>query len=474
VAPLPHHTHGQATLWVTKYKLASVLRISMHCVLLATRLGAASKLEERNKMLSEPSHSKKKNAIFIAITVIGAIFFLEVLASWALILRMRLAKTENFTKYEPTYFSLFNIPYRAGAKFGFYGDPTLGPFEYRITTRPNSQHQLDPELGYKELPGKYQVIFSRRARNESEWKRLFVNETINHDGTRWTGKCEPSSSINVYIFGGSNVHGFGVNDEQTFAFLFQQARKDMCIKLFAVNGYGLTQSFIKFHQLVGQIKSGDIIILGYEDYIGERNVVAPTWLRETRDWFKSHDLPEDSYMLPKAALDAQGKIRISYVQRRCDENGGYCDREDPTEDEMNRITAALINEIAKTSSAPVYLLHLWGSKNTPFLGLLSDSVHRISALPEDFDYVSMDSVMGFDPQHPGPYWHYAISRKLIETFTLPIRHSGYRRGGNETPVAGDRQPVITARLSQASIQQLGAGDHNNQCNTNAPSRGDII
>jgi hypothetical protein len=81
-----------------------------------------------------------------------------------------------------------------------------------------------------------------------------------------------------------------------------------------------------------------------------------------------------------------------------------------------------MNEIAKTSSAPVYLLHLSGSKKTPFLGLLSNSVHRISALPEDFDYVSMDTVMGFNP-HPGPYWHYAISRKLIEAFALPIHYT---------------------------------------------------
>jgi hypothetical protein len=56
------------------------------------------------------------------------------------------------------------------------------------------------------------------------------------------------------------------------------------------------------------------------------------------------------------------------------------------------------------------------------LGLLSGSVRRISALGEDFHYVSMDSVLGFDP-HPGPYWHYAISRKLIETLALPMRKS---------------------------------------------------
>ena len=55
------------------------------------------------KMLSEARHSKKI-ALFISVTGIGAIFFLEVFASWALMVRMRLQKSEDFTKSEPTFF----------------------------------------------------------------------------------------------------------------------------------------------------------------------------------------------------------------------------------------------------------------------------------------------------------------------------------------------------------------------------------
>ena len=95
-------------------------------------------------------------------------------------------------------------------------------------------------------------------------------------------------------------------------------------------------------------------------------------------------------------------------------NDHYCNQTDPSKDEMARTTAALINEIAKTSSAPVYLLHFDGSKQNPVFGFLSGSVRRISALKEDFDHVIRDDALGFDA-HPGPYWHYAISRKLIQT-----------------------------------------------------------
>ena len=119
-------------------------------------------------------------------------------------------------------------------------------------------------------------------------------------------------------------------------------------------------------------------------------------------------------MLPKAVLDERGVIHITPVQQSCDENDGYCDRTDPSKVEMAHITAVLINEIAETSSAPVYLLHFDGSKQNPIFGFLSSSVRKISALKEDFDYVIRDDVLGFDV-HPGPYWHYAISRKLIQT-----------------------------------------------------------
>jgi hypothetical protein len=355
--------------------------------------------------------SIKKAALFAAIAGVTALFFLEAITSWALMLRMRIANNQNFTKFEPTYFSLINIPYKAGVMFGFLGQP------YHLDAD-RAVFEPDADLGYRPLPGiKYRVTYSRRTHGGSEWERLRVNYTSTHDGARWTGECQPTST-NVYIFGGSSVAGAGVNDEQTFAFLLQQARKDICVKLFAVGGYGITQAFIQFQKLRNQIRPNDIVILGYEDSLDVRTVVAPSRLREVRDWFKRQGSPEERAMLPKAGLDDRGVIHITHVQQHCGENDGYCNQTDPSRDEMSRITAALINEIARKSSAPVYLLHCDGSKQNPIFGFLSESVRRISALKEDFDYSIKDDIMGFD-NHPGPYWHYAISRKLIDTLAIP-------------------------------------------------------
>jgi hypothetical protein len=369
--------------------------------------------------VSVSNGSKKKNALFAVITVAGALFVLEAFTSWALMLRMRLANHETFTQTEPTYFSLINLPYKAGVRFGLF-DQQLPQDEYRTDIEPSPSEQADAELGYKPLPGRYRVTFSSSVHGSSNWSHLRVNMTQMSDGTRWTGQCESNSRATVYVFGDSFTAGFGVNDEQTFSFLLQQARKDLCVKLFAVEGYGMTQSFILFNKLHNQIKPSDRIVLGYGDMLDDRTMVNPSRLREIEDWFKQkyQRLP-DNVMLPRAALDAKGAIRISYVQQRCHENGGYCDQTDPTQDEMTRVTAALINQITELSDAPVYLLHFNGTKHNPIFGLLSGSVRRISALPEDFDYFIRDNILGFDP-HPGPWWHYAISRKLIETLAAPI------------------------------------------------------
>ena len=112
-------------------------------------------------MLSEPL-PKKKTSLFAAIAAVGALVFLEVFASFAQLLRMRLAHTENFTEFEPTYFSLINIPYKAGLMFGLF-DP-FQPNEYRdADIEPSPSSKANAELGNKPLPGRYRVTFSRRT-----------------------------------------------------------------------------------------------------------------------------------------------------------------------------------------------------------------------------------------------------------------------------------------------------------------------
>lgn len=79
---------------------------------------------------------------------------------------------------------------------------------------------------------------------------------------------------------------------------------------------------------------------------------------------------------------------------------------------MTDVTAALVNQIAARSPARVYLLHFAGSPGNPVRGKVSRKVEVIGAVRSEFDFVVQDGIIGFDGR-PGPFWHYAISRKLL-------------------------------------------------------------
>ena len=240
---------------------------------------------------------------------------------------------------------------------------------------------------------------------------------MNEDGSRWTGTAEQDAEPAVYIFGDSFAFGSGVNDEHTFAYLLQQARPEWQVRLFALGGYSLTQAYLRFEHLKKSITDKDIVILGYADFYDKRQVLAPSWFRALNRWIakRNPDAHDRNFIWPKVSIADGDKIEISYIQENCLHNNSYCEDDDPSSIEMTNVTAALINYIASNTQAEVYLLHLAGDADNPVLAL-TRNITLVSALPSDFDYFIRDDIEGFDP-HPGPYWHYAISRKLLQVLS---------------------------------------------------------
>ena len=225
------------------------------------------------------------------------------------------------------------------------------------------------------------------------------------------GKFGGPNKPSLFVFGDSFVFGEGVNDEQTFSFLLQQAMPNFNVRLFAAGGYSLTQAFLNFERLKHEISDRDTIIVGYGDFYDIRHVIAPSWLRELNEAI-GMARGDRMGLLPKASVNPNGVISFSYIQQDCSINRLYCEQPDPTKEEMQNVTAALANHIAENTGAKVYLLHFAGVADNPVLHLLSKRFVLISALADDFDYQITDDVLGYDP-HPGPYWNYAIFKKLL-------------------------------------------------------------
>jgi len=281
-------------------------------------------------------------------------------------------------------------------------------------TLPHRMFASDNVLGWSVLPGQYTVNFKHRVNSYREWEVLPTKVTINDDRSRWTGVVSDPGKPNIYIFGDSAVFGWGVNDEQTFAYHLQMASPDYNVKLFAVPGYGLVHNYLQFLQMKEGIRPNDIVVITYADYYDIRNVAAPSRLREFDANLKSRfpgGLPAGAYKsTPRAELSGD-RLTTSVVEQDCDVIGDYCKQSDPPQSYLTAVSARLINEMGR-SAAQTMVLHFGGSKSNAVFNALDKNIKHVSALQEDFGYFLKDSVLHFDG-HPGPYWHYAISRKLL-------------------------------------------------------------
>jgi hypothetical protein len=166
--------------------------------------------------MSEHKLSPSKRLMFSFMLAGASLILLELLASSAILYRLRASNTENVSRSEVSDISLINILHEAGVRVGLFAE--LEPFEYRRETQPAPFLRPDAQLGYAGRPGTYLNTFSRMRNRttRSQWEHARFKVTINEDGRRWTGHSADDNKPSVYVLGDSWVFGTGVNDEQTF------------------------------------------------------------------------------------------------------------------------------------------------------------------------------------------------------------------------------------------------------------------
>jgi hypothetical protein len=355
--------------------------------------------------MDDHSRSPRPAVILAAalITVSVMIILAELMSSEALIYRYRDAGVLT----DGTISSVVLIK-KAAAKLGWI-EPDLPQFE--LGSIPSPFLREDPTFGWSASPGKYIHTFKRRRHAYDRWETLPVKVTINPDQSRWTGMPAQPEKPTIYVFGDSFAFGTGVNDEQTFAYHLQMARPHYNVKLFALAGYGLVQTYLNVQKLKSQISDRDILVIGYADYYDVRHVAAPSRLREIEQYMKEKNLPESELTkIPKAYIGRDDRLSIALAEQDCRVVRSYCDSDDPPLSEMTAVSLRLIHEIGRATDARTYLLYMRGRRDNPVVQ--KGGVEVISALQEDFGYFMSDDIVGFD-SHPGPYWHYAIAQKLI-------------------------------------------------------------
>lgn len=151
------------------------------------------------------------------------------------------------------------------------GFSAWSPDRYSFEIEPGDTFfQPDSVLGYRGRPGPFKLILS---------DVLTVKVTHNAEGYRITEP--PNDSMvqrpEIWIFGCSFTHGYGVNDEEAYPWLMQEALPQFTIRNFAVDGYGTYHAYLQLEQLLNRGEAPRAVVLAYGGFHDQRNVNDRHW-----------------------------------------------------------------------------------------------------------------------------------------------------------------------------------------------------
>ena len=131
-------------------------------------------------------------------------------------------------------------------------------------------HQPDPTLGWVNRPGHH----VRRLPNGGGT----IEVTILADGSRTTGSAAAGDGESVVLVGCSVTAGYGLTDDDTFAWKLQQLHPELRVVNFGTAAYGTFQSLLRMERTVAESRPS-LILYGFITQHEARNVATYDWLR---------------------------------------------------------------------------------------------------------------------------------------------------------------------------------------------------
>jgi hypothetical protein len=160
--------------------------------------------------------------------------------------------------------------------------------------------QPDSLLGYKHLPGKFEITI----RNKLVFEATHSTMTTNRITKRVSDTSFGKSKNEIWIFGGSSSYGWGINDDQTYAWLLQSYFKELEIVNFSVNGFGPLHSLIQFKEAIKKNKNVKAAIFAYGSYQDRRSTAS----RGRRKFFVGPWNKFGNYKQPVAEILDDGRL----------------------------------------------------------------------------------------------------------------------------------------------------------------------
>ena len=154
--------------------------------------------------------------------------------------------------------------------------------------------EADELRGWRMKPGNFVLTDGIRT----------IGANYGADGRRVSEEQSDGTGPAVVLLGDSYVQGFGLNDQDTFAWLLQSKLPGWRVKNFGTGGYGTSQVYLTLKGLIAQgVADGTWAVYLFNGFHQERSVGGVDWLRVMKE-------PPPGFNFPYYTIDGLGELRL--------------------------------------------------------------------------------------------------------------------------------------------------------------------
>ena len=270
----------------------------------------------------------------------------------------------------------------------------------------------DDTLGFIMLPGQFLIT------EHNAGKAHVFHLTVNERGERATSYAPAHATRRILLTGDSGMFGWGVDDEDTLAWLLQTRLPNYDVRNLSMTSYSTVHALLQLKQLDPQAGPDDIVILVYHPITNDFNVASHVVLKPMVDGFEVQlgNLAEmRSIAFPYAVLDAKGGLSIQRIDVSCAPayNKPGCSHPDISREAAQKVTARVLDEIVATCKAHILLAVLNEEKEDSVvvhareIGIPMVDLREHKNDPEPVDVIAVDG-------HAGPFWHHFAFLRLLD------------------------------------------------------------
>jgi hypothetical protein len=211
------------------------------------------------------------------------------------------------------------------------------------------EYEIDPDLGWRNKAGVFDLAGPHRNdvfryTNWSDGRRATSEQQREHDSV-----ARPQAAF----FGDSYVQGYGLSDNETFAWIYQHRHPELRVDNFGTANYGTYQSFLALKKNGSGAAHVYYLLNGFHE---ERNVASASWIRITKP-------PAPGSSFPYAVLEGDSIVEhrssgelvwwLSWKLRTVAMLQDYCDlaRAYPRMRNRRRVTQLLLAKMSDTVAA---------------------------------------------------------------------------------------------------------------------------